>query len=51
MLAKVDDLCAARDRQIGKCRIAALWIFHDSCDDAAHNLELALIACWDFCSL
>jgi hypothetical protein len=29
----------------------ALWIFHDSCDDAVHNLELAPIACWNFCSL
>jgi hypothetical protein len=27
------------------------WIFHNSCDDAAHNLELALIVCRNFCSL
>jgi hypothetical protein len=28
-----------------------LWVFYDSCDDAAHNLELAPIAGWNFCSL
>jgi hypothetical protein len=28
-----------------------LWIFYDSCDGAAHNLKLALIACWNFCSM
>ena len=31
--------------------MAARWIIHDSCDDAAHNLELAPIICWNFCSL
>jgi len=26
-------------------------ISHDSCGGAAHNLELARIGCWSFCSL